>query len=80
MRFYLHSNIIYYNIVARNYCSGARKKKSTIGAKTVKSVREVHFKVISSVCCVPRNPTLWEVASRHRLRLRTIRNSSTREK
>lgn len=80
MRYYLRNNIIYCNLVTRNYCREARKKISTSGKKTVESVRKVHFKVISSVCCVPRNPTLWKMASRHGLRVRTKRNGSTQEK
>lgn len=53
MRYYLHNNIIYCNLAARNYCREARKKNSAIGEKTVESVREVYFKVVSSVCFVP---------------------------
>ena len=38
MRYYLQNNIINNNIVARNYCRGARRKNSTIRTKTVESV------------------------------------------
>lgn len=80
MRYYLHDNIIYYNITAINYCREARKKISTIRKKTVESVRKVHFKTISSACCVPRNPTLWKMASRHGFQLWAKCNCSTQEK
>jgi len=80
MRYFLHNNTIYCNLVARNYCRGARRKISTIGTKTDKSVRKVHSPDLSQVCCLSWNPTLRQVASWHGLRLRTIRNGSTREK
>lgn len=80
MRYYLHNNIIYCNIVARNYCRGARRKFSTIGTKTVESVPKVHSTLLLWTRNFSGDPTLRQVASRHGLRLRTISDSSTRKK
>ena len=80
MRYYSHNNIIYYNIVAKNYCRGARRKFSTIGTKTSESVPKVHSSLLLRTRHLSRNPTLWQMASGHGFRLRTKRNGSTREK
>lgn len=80
MRYYLHNNIIYCNFVARNYCRGARRKFSTIGTKAVEGVSKIHSTLLLWTRYLSRNPTLRQMASRHGLRLRTICNSSTREK
>lgn len=63
MRYYLHNNIIYCNLVARNYCRGARRKISTIGTKAVESVRKVHSSLLLQTRDLSRNPTLWQMAS-----------------
>lgn len=80
MHYYLHYNIIYYNLVARNCCRGARRKFSTIRAKAVESVPKVHSTLLLRTRHLSRNPTLWQMASGHGFRLRTKRNGSTREK
>jgi hypothetical protein len=42
MHNYLHNNIIYRILVARNHCRETRRKFSTIWAKADKSVRKIY--------------------------------------
>ncbi len=59
MRYYLHYNIIYCILVARNCYHEASKKITAGREKTSQSIPKIRPTLLLQTCNLPRNPALW---------------------